>query len=111
MSEDKKISAETLEKIKKFNNALNTKAWLTDGQTVEWHFDPDHIEEVHDDKYDSDKIQFKCYDPELDHEFTWDAPYGAGRQVVAMFAKGHFFLRVHRSGASKDTKYEVTEAK
>ena len=108
---DTNLSREQIAKLKEFNNTLNPFAYLKDGDSVNWHFDAGHMEEVTDERYGAKRIEFKCYDPETDHEFKWQAPYGAARQVVAMLNKGVYFLHIERKGADKETRYRVEEVK
>jgi Asp-tRNA(Asn)/Glu-tRNA(Gln) amidotransferase B subunit len=103
------LSQEQLNKLKEYNDTLSPYAYLKDGDVVEWHFDPSYIEKVHDDRYDNDRIEFKCYDPKLDHEFKWPASMGAARQVVALLKKGVYFMHIERHGADIKTRYTVQE--
>ena len=82
-----KITNETKQKIKQFNNMLNTFANLKDQDEVNWYFDPNTMEEI-ENRFGTKRIRFKCYDPEFDHDFTWHAPFGAARQVVTLMQKG-----------------------
>jgi hypothetical protein len=106
-----KLTPEQQEKLKEFNNTLNPFAWLQDGDAVDWNFDPTYMTEVEDEKYGSKRIEFKCYDPVTDHEFKWQAPFGAARQVVSLMQRRVYFLHIERKGADKDTRYTVTEVK
>jgi hypothetical protein len=106
---DTKLTQEQQQKLKEFNNALNPYAYLTDGDKVDWQFDPTHMEEVEDEKYGSKRIEFKCYDPVTDHEFKWRAPFNAARQVVSLMKREVYFMHIERKGADKDTRYTVTE--
>ena len=106
-----KLSEEQKQKLKEFNNALNPFAYLKDGDAVDWQFDPSHMEEVEDEKYGTKRIEFKCYDPDIEHEFKWQAPYGAARQVASLMQRGIYFLHIERKGSDKDTRYTVEEAK
>jgi hypothetical protein len=106
-----KLTPEQLDKLKQFNDTLNPYAYLKDGDVVEWHFDPSYVQQVHDDRFDSDRIEFKCYDPALDHEFKWPAPKGAARQVVALMKRGVYFIHIERHGADIKTRYTIQEVK
>jgi hypothetical protein len=99
---------EALDNIKKFNNSLNPYANLKAGETKDWYFDPNSIEEITSNKFNQPRIRFKIYDPDMDAEFIWDASMGAARQVIAAMSEQQFFLKVSRQGDGKETRYSVT---
>jgi hypothetical protein len=99
------------ENLKQFSNTLSEFASLKSGETVDWEFNPKDIQQV-TDTYGRQKIQFRIYDPDLDHEFKWNAPKAAAKQVLTLLQQGKNFLRVHREGSSQqDTRYSVEEIK
>ena len=100
---------EALDNLKKFNNALNPYARLDPGESKDWHFDPNSIEEV-PNKFDATKprMRFKIYDPDLEAERLWDASVGVARRVIAEMSKHNYFLTISRQGEGMETRYSVT---
>ena len=109
---NEKLSAEDIERLKQFDNAINNTLYLSDGDAVDWHFDPTKFEQITNPKYpDSPQVNFRVWDGNLDGEFDAVLSMAAARQISPFLRKGVFFLHIERHGAGKDTKYEVSEVK
>jgi hypothetical protein len=102
-----KATADAIENLKNFDNALNKYAKLSPGESKAWYFDPNSVEKVVN-QYNQERIRFKVFDPEINKESIWDASPGAARQVIAALRKQIFFLKVQRQGEGKETRYQVS---